>query len=298
MEDRSWMHADKRSLAYELGVGSFLKFALENAKNPNNVACPCSKCGNMDFFPISVIKTHLYYNGVDETYKVWKWHGEKEDTSSGSSEDSASGSIESESVDENVGVDCTMDRSDDDNEFSSECNDFKEFVEDANKPLYPGCVRFTKLSVLVKLYNLKAKHGMSDAAYSDWLIAFGEHLPEGNEIPTSVYEAKKTLGALGMDYRKIHACPNDCILYRKQYTDNINCPTCGVSRWKVGKNSKEREGVPAKVLWYFPPIPRFKRMFQSTKTASSLTWHATDRPKDGLMRHPADALTWKSVDEK
>ncbi|XP_024163761.2 uncharacterized protein LOC112170658 [Rosa chinensis] len=252
----------------------------------------------MDFFPISVIKTHLYYNGVDETYKVWKWHGEREDTSSGSSEDSASGSIESESVGGNVGVDCTMDGSDEEDEFSSECNDFKEFVEDANKPLYPGCVRFTKLSVLVKLYNLKAKHGMSDAAYSDWLIAFGELLPEGNEIPTSVYEAKKTLGALGMDYRKIHACPNDCILYRKQYTDNVNCPTCGVSRWKVGKNSKEREGVPAKVLWYFPPIPRFKRMFQSTKTSSSLTWHATDRLKDGLMRHPADALTWKSVDEK
>lgn len=39
-------------------------------------------------------------------------------------------------------------------------------------------------------------------------------------------------------------------------------------------------------------------MFQSTTTASSLTWHATSRKKDGLIRHPADALTWKSVDEK
>ena len=28
-------------------------------------------------------------------------------------------------------------------------------------------------------------------------------------------EAKKTLGALGMNYEKIHAFPNDCCLYRK-----------------------------------------------------------------------------------
>ncbi|XP_024172090.1 uncharacterized protein LOC112178122 [Rosa chinensis] len=300
MDDRSWMHVDRRSLAYELGVASFLKFAIENGKDCNNIPCPCCKCWNMDDFPISAIKTQIYYNGVDESYKIWKWHGEKVDTTLSSSEDVDSCSIESDSVDGNVGADYTveMDRSDDDDEFSSECNEFKEFVEDANKPLYPSCTRFTKLGVLVKFYNLKAKHGMSNAAYSDWLIAFGEHLPEGNEIPTSIYEAKKTLGALGMDYRKMHACPNDCILYRKQYIDDTHCPTCEVCRWKVGKNSKAREGVSSKVLWYFPPIPRFQRMFQSTKTASSLTWHSTDRPKDGLLRHPADALTWKSVDEK
>jgi len=30
-----------------------------------------------------------------------------------------------------------------------------------------------------------------------------------------MYEAKKILCSMGMEYRKIHACPNDCILYRK-----------------------------------------------------------------------------------
>ncbi|CAL8156901.1 unnamed protein product [Prunus armeniaca] len=67
-----------------------------------------------------------------------------------------------------------------------------------------------------------------------------------------------------MSYEKIHACPNDCILYRKDYEDSTNCPTCGVSRWKEGKDSILKEGVPAKVVWYFPPIPRFKRMSRET----------------------------------
>ncbi|KAL6210017.1 hypothetical protein ACLB2K_020955 [Fragaria x ananassa] len=39
-------------------------------------------------------------------------------------------------------------------------------------------------------------------------------------------------------------------------------------------------------------------MFQSSDLSKSLTWHATDRKKDGLMCHPADAASWKLVDKK
>ncbi|XP_024157771.1 uncharacterized protein LOC112165478 [Rosa chinensis] len=214
-------------------------------------------------------------------------------------------SDQSESVQCNEGAEyevelgSDMELEDDEDEgLSNECNEFRQFVDDANKSLYPGCDRHTKLNVLVRLYNLKAKHGMSYSAYSNWLIAFAEFLPVGNEIPASVYNTKKTLSALGMDYTKIYACPNDCILYRKEYVDETKCPRCGLSRWKIGKNFKERDGVPAKVLWYFPPIPRFKKMFQSSETCKSLTWHATDRKHDGLMRHLADVASWKLVDEK
>ncbi|KAL6276900.1 hypothetical protein ACE6H2_020501 [Prunus campanulata] len=113
-----------------------------------------------------------------------------------------------------------------------------------------------------------------------------------------MYEAKKTLSALGMSYEKIHACSNDCILYRKEYENATNCPTCGISRWKETKDGFLKEGVAAKVVWYFPPIPRFKRMFQSHKTAKSLTWHAARKSVDGYMSHPADSPSWKLVDEK
>ncbi|XP_040361928.1 uncharacterized protein LOC121048928 [Rosa chinensis] len=305
--DRSWMHADRRSYEYKLGVAKFCEFALGNARDPNRICCPCTKCGNVKDFSAQVIKDHLFVNGIDTDYVKWTEHGEVV-VESGSYTDSESvelEAIESDSVQGNMRADYEVEldsdvelEGDEDEELSSECNEFKKFVDDANKPLYPGCNRHTKMNVLVRLYNLKAKHGMSDSAYSDWLIAFAKYLPEGNEIPASVYEAKKSLSALGMDYTKIHACPNDCILYRKQYVDDTICPTCGTSRWKICKNKKEREGVPAKVLWYFPPIPRFKRMFQSIETSKSLTWHATDRNKDSLIRHPADSASWKLVDEK
>ena len=63
-----------------------------------------------------------------------------------------------------------------------------------------------------------------------------------------MYDAKKTLGTLGMKYKKFHACPNDCVLYRHEYEDLDECPTCKESRWKKGKiPCNGVKGVPVKV---------------------------------------------------
>ena len=124
-------------------------------------------------------------------------------------------------------------------------------------------------------------------------------LPLNNELPLSIYEANKTLNALGMEYEKIHACPNDCILYRNELKNASSCPTCGDSRWKVNSTrTRKRKGVPAKVMWYFPPIPRFKRMFHSSNIAKDLTWHAQEREFDGKMCQPTYSPSWKLIDHR
>ena len=76
--------------------------------------------------------------------------------------------------------------------------------------------------------------------------------------------------------------------------------TCGLCRWKkkVGTVDQYKKGVPAKPLWYFPHIPRFKRMFQSLETTRDLTLHANERMVDGKLQHPADSPSCKLVDEK
>ncbi|KAL6202088.1 hypothetical protein ACLB2K_025799 [Fragaria x ananassa] len=185
---------------------------------------------------------------------------------------------------------------DEDHEISLDSNEFMQFVDYGDKPLYPGCTKSTKMNGLVQTFNLKAKHGLSDSCYTDILILFHTLLPDGNEVPGSVNLAKKTLSTLGMKYEKIDACPNDCILYIDLNVDAKKCPSCNASRWKLAKDGSEKVGVPAKTLWYFPPIPRFRRMFQSTVSAKELTWHARGRKKDGMMRHPADSPTSKMVD--
>ncbi|XP_004309892.1 PREDICTED: uncharacterized protein LOC101314816 [Fragaria vesca subsp. vesca] len=182
-------------------------------------------------------------------------------------------------------------------EISIDSDEFLRFVEDGDKPLYPGCTKTTKLNALIELFNLKAKHTMTDACFSNVLLLIEMLLPVLNELPSNIYEVKKSFAALGMEYEKIHACPNDCILYKGDHEEVVICPECSMSRYKLGKNNVVRDGIAAKILWYFRIIPRFKRMFQSPKTAKDLTWHA-DRKKDGMMRHPADSPTWELVHKK
>ena len=45
---------------------------------------------------------------------------------------------------------------------------FETLLEDAQKILNPGCTNFTKLSTLVKLYNLKARYGWSDKSFQSF----------------------------------------------------------------------------------------------------------------------------------
>ena len=126
-------------------------------------------------------------------------------------------------------------------EYSKDPNEFEKLFSDAEKPLYKGCKKFTKLSTLVKLYILKVRYWWSDVSFSELLKTVKEILPTTNVIPTSMYDVKKTLGALGMNYEKIHACPNDCCLCIKEYANAIECPECGESRWKYANNANKEK---------------------------------------------------------
>ncbi|XP_031127661.1 uncharacterized protein LOC116029760 [Ipomoea triloba] len=169
------------------------------------------------------------------------------------------------------------------------------------KPLFSGCSKFTKLSSMLKLYNLKAKNRWSDKSFTELLKLLKDMLPDDNELPCSTYEAKKMLCPLSMDIERIHACPNDCILYWKQYKDLHVCPECGASRYKrkgYDDACEKKKGVPVKVLWYLPVIPRFKHLFANANDANNLQWHAIGRKEDGKLRHPADSPQWKNINMK
>ena len=96
---------------------------------------------------------------------------------------------------------------------------------DSKKPLYPGCKNsLTLLSAVLSLVNVKARYGWSDKNFSSLLQVVHNMHPEENTLPRSYYQAKKILCPMGMVYKKIHACPNDCILYRHEFQDMHKMP--------------------------------------------------------------------------
>ncbi|XP_021847401.1 uncharacterized protein [Spinacia oleracea] len=124
---------------------------------------------------------------------------------------------------------------------------------------------------------------------------------EGNVLPKSTYYANKFMCPFGLAYEKIDACPNDCILYRKEFADLDKCPRCGKSRYKLPDGvmpGEGKKGPSAKLLCYLPIIPRFRRLFSIKKEAKNLRWHADKRKKDWLLRHPVDSPQWKDINEE
>ncbi|KAL4021068.1 hypothetical protein IC575_019857 [Cucumis melo] len=292
--DKSWMQKNRTSSKYAYGVEMFIKNGLKHSKTSNVMACPCLKCVNAKTLDVNTIRDHLFFNGIDQSYQEWIFHGEslpiKRNNESVFS--SVKEEIDEDDVDDTIGMFEAAH-----NYFNDKSENFEEVVDDAKKPLYPNCTNFTKISTLIKLYNLKAKFGWSDKSFTELLQLISDILPTPNECPTSTYEAKKILCTLGMKYEKIHACRNDCCLFRKELSDANACPSCGMSRWKIPKNSKkEVKNVPVKVMWYFSPIPIFERMFRSKETSKLLTWHGRKREVNDLLQHPKDALSWKKID--
>jgi len=129
---------------------------------------------------------------------------------------------------------------------------------------------------------LKAGNGWSNKSFTDLVNFLADMLPEGNVMPKSTAEAKKILCPIELKYERIHACPNDYIIYWGKYKDNVSCPICETSRYKKKDRPeelevKDKKQIPAKVFWYFPVIPRLERLFANPAIAKLLRWHAEQR---------------------
>jgi hypothetical protein len=68
---------------------------------------------------------------------------------------------------------------------------YKKMIKDSKKSFYHGCAaQYTRLFVMVKLFQLKACNGWSDGTFKDFLMLLKDMLPQGNAILETVYEEK------------------------------------------------------------------------------------------------------------
>ena len=131
------------------------------------------------------------------------------------------------------------------------------------------------MGTTLELLQWKAENGVSDKGFGKLLVMIENMLPKDNKLPESMYEEKKVVCPLGLEVQKIHACPNDCILYRgEEYKDLNTCPVCGALWYKNRRDDpgnvdgeRPRKRVPTNVMWYAPIIPRLKLLFRNKEHA-------------------------------
>lgn len=186
-----------------------------------------------------------------------------------------------------------------DEDPNSESKKFYNLLKAADEPLWDGCQNHTKLSAVTLLLHLKSKYCLSNTGFDTFLSAFKEMLPKNNKLPESFYHCKALMKDLGQPLQKIHACNNDCILFRGEYADLDSCPICNESRYKNHGSVKGKKNKPIarKVLSFLPIIPRLQRLYLSSKMAEPMRWHKEKRCDiPGELRHLADSEAWKDFD--
>ncbi|XP_042404102.1 uncharacterized protein LOC121993927 [Zingiber officinale] len=238
-------------------------------------------------------------HGIQQSYKVWDYHGEKYEHPPLENEVLSDSDAQDEMRDvlnDLTGLVEIGESSEPTQQRDFQTENFNDMLREIEKELYPGCVNFSALNFLVKLMHVKVLNKWSNKSFDMLLKLLKQAFPQAI-LPGSHYEAKRKLGELGLGYESIHVCENDCALFWRENVGLENCPICGMSRW-VDKNMKGRK-IPKKVMRYFPLTPRLKRLYSSRHTARDMRWHDAERLKEnGVLRHPADGSAWKMFDEK
>ncbi|KAK1648656.1 hypothetical protein QYE76_066461 [Lolium multiflorum] len=169
---------------------------------------------------------------------------------------------------------------------------FAELIEEAKRAASDGGT-MSRFSLTVKLLQAKSYYRISNVAFNAILLILALQYPTSS-IPKSYEEALSIIGRLGLGYDSIHVCPNNCVLFRKDYAKENNCPKCKASRWK---DADGRRQIPEKVLRHFPLIPRLQRMFLSKEQSKEVQWHKLKRQDvENDLSHPADGDAWKDFD--
>src|SRR3954466_8681075 len=226
------------------------------------MCCPCPDCGNTKSYSDGkILHTHLFYKGFMPHYNVWTRHGEigvmMEDDEEEEYDDNyvppeygdavTGGPGEDQEEPDDVPNDAATgeaaedqeepdDGPDDDDlrrvivvartqcESQKEKLKFNRMLEDHKKGLYANCEDGnTKLGTVLELLQWNAENVVPDKGFEILLKILKKKLPKDNELPDNTYATKKVVCPLGLEVQKIHACPNDCILYRGAYKDLNAC---------------------------------------------------------------------------
>ncbi|XP_071695093.1 uncharacterized protein [Rutidosis leptorrhynchoides] len=305
--DKSWTTlVDRTTTEFWNGLNAFIESCKAFANSANKCRCPCNDCDNLVFQTLDTMKCHIQMHGFSRFYKNWKYHGEQVVLPSRTERfvriPPAVDQLNDLITDLcDVPMDTTHTPSENEpttttHTPSSTYDEFDELDKLDNTELFPGCTWMSSFSFLAKLTHLKVANRWTNTSFDKLVSFLKAAFPDAN-IPSSYYEAKKTMRNIGLGYESIHVCKYDCCLFWKEHANDETCHVCGVSRWKDKDTSGKK--VPHKVMRYFPLTPRLRRLYKSRFTANHMTWHASGQSTEAnKMHHPVDGTAWKNFNAK
>ncbi|CAM8956312.1 unnamed protein product [Rhodiola kirilowii] len=250
--DKSWIGLERGDSRYIQGLIDFVEFAKQIGEKTH--LCPCRKCllvrGRISTNEMVV---HLINNGMMNSYTTWTSHGERSikpsayqlrlqwlkerygETSRSATHHQANRTLEIlhdqfpfRHIHEEDHMNMNAENCDSDSILAYER--YTNLVGEAQTPLYKGCDH-TVLETILRAMQMKVESRLSDKGFDKMLHNTKKILPPDNNYLGSYKDVKKVLRNMGLGYETIHACEHGCVLYYKEFKDQLSCPVCGEARY-------------------------------------------------------------------
>ncbi|GKD52154.1 CACTA transposable element [Tanacetum coccineum] len=242
--DKSWTSLGKHEKAFYTGLKKFVDDCKPLVDSAGNIRCPCKSCRLVLWVSIKQLSDHISKYWFDPSYKKWIHYGEP---------------------------DLLLPPLVIDNTRQPQMSDMTACLNDLSYIL------LNNEQIRAKTQEILVKGKLTDSIFNEMLEFFQNVFPtaKGYKLPLSYYAIKKTFKIIGLGYESIHACVNDCFLFRGDANKDVHSgPVVYTSR-------------------------SLQRLYKSSHIAKEITWHATGKcTEPGKMQHLVDGKAWKDFDTK
>jgi hypothetical protein len=202
-DDRKWMYDGwRKNGAYSRELVDKTNKFIEHAFSLSNTRiarCPCNKCRNGLSHDKKKISIHICRFGYMPGYEVWMHHGKEELGNKLVAEDAVTNENR---MDEMLNAICPKFEVDFEDPPTLEVQKFFELLK-ASEEAVPEHTTMYVLSFVTQLMAIKSKFVFSNNCYKELLKLFSDVLPANHKVPRDMYQSKKLLSGLGMDYEKL-----------------------------------------------------------------------------------------------
>jgi hypothetical protein len=163
-------------------------------------SCPCNRCENRRMLLKYEMSAHLAKKGFMSNYLLWHQHGEVQPAVTDESD-------ENDDVDQMDDMIADIGRGYDleSEDSSSEVHNFYRLLAASEEKVHDG-TDIIMLQAVTHLMTFKSKYNFSNQCYNDIMKLIIDLIPVKHYMMKDLYQSKKIVSDLKMNYEKIDAC--------------------------------------------------------------------------------------------
>jgi hypothetical protein len=205
-EDRRWMYEGWRmndpSAEWIRKTEAFIARAFTLSRTGTDVRCPCSMCRIYRCQDKRTLSGHLCKYGYMPDYEVWVYHGvefPRENASEAHNNDNVEYDRMDEMLEDLRGDPDLVFPPNPEEAPPPEVKKFFDLLKATEEPLHEHTTN-SILAFVTRLMAIKSKFVFSNNCYNELLSLISEVFPPNHKMPKDVYQCRKLLSGLGMDY--------------------------------------------------------------------------------------------------